>query len=556
MIRAFLFVALQSFKNRIIRRLRMLKQPRYLFGAILAALWFSQFFLRRGMSARRPLHWGQWPQIMLDGLAIPVLLVLLLAWLVPNQSLAFAPGEAHFLFGAPLRRRDILLYKLVRTQISVLISVTIMTFFRLPVMAAAGVWACLTTMGIYMMFVELGRARLRKAGVSMFWIVLTICIISGLIITAFVLLSHKPVHKGTPFDAPLLRVILFVPGLFSHAVLARNGIEIVTYAAAILALAATMFLIASSLRVPFEEIALDATERQLRQQERKKESRDGTFVAARRMPPLFRLKDGASPELAILWKNLVGVMRMSFPFVALFLGAFLVLFILGIALADDVAKMVCGAMCLFMTLILFFGGATALPQDLRHDVRRFDVLKSWPIAGERLVAASIAAPLLIISTLVLLFLTSGVLILGRIPDVRAHAPFAPEVIVIVFLFAVPACAAQLLLRNAAPVFFPAWAIRSKEEQRGFVALGQRLLTLLINLFVFCTMLLPAALVSLLGWWVAHRFAGGSPALLAAMTAPGVALLLLEVWLGIKFLGAQFDRLDVANELDAAAAGSV
>ncbi|HWW62159.1 MAG TPA: hypothetical protein VN181_12385, partial [Thermoanaerobaculia bacterium] len=316
-----------------------------------------------------------------------------------------------------------------------------------------------------------------------------------------------------------------------------------------------LFLIASSLQVPFEEMALDATEKQLKRRERKREFREGTFVTARRMPALFRLKNGASPEVAILWKNLVGVMRMSFPFVALCVAAFILLFGLGVfAFGDETAKVVCGGLCLFMALMMFFGGATALPQDLRHDVRRFDVLKSWPIAGERLVAASIAAPLLVISTMVLLFLSTGVMILSNVDEIRLPAHVAPESVVIVLLFAVPMCAAQLLLRNAAPVFFPAWAIRSKEEQRGFVAFGQRLLALLFNLLIFGAMVLPAAAVSFGGWWIGQQFAGGRPALLAAMTAPGVAILLLEVWLGIKFLGAQFDRLDVANEIDAAAAG--
>ncbi|HWW62196.1 MAG TPA: putative ABC exporter domain-containing protein, partial [Thermoanaerobaculia bacterium] len=194
MIRAFFFVTLRSLKNRTIRRLRMLRQPRYLFGAILAMLWFSQFIVRRGMP--RPLHWGQRSQLMADALTIPVLLVMLLAWLVPNQSLAFAAGEAHFLFSAPLRRRDILLYKLVRSQISVLISVSVMTLFRLPVIAAIGVWACFTTMGIYLMFVELGRERLRKAGVSIVWQVLAICAIIALVVAAFVVYSHKPAMKG------------------------------------------------------------------------------------------------------------------------------------------------------------------------------------------------------------------------------------------------------------------------------------------------------------------------------------------------------------------------
>jgi hypothetical protein len=36
------------------------------------------------------------------------------------------------------------------------------------------------------------------------------------------------------------------------------------------------------------------------------------------------------------------------------------------------------------------------------------------------------------------------------------------------------------------------------------------------------------------------------------TVPAAALLCFEVWLGIRFLGAQFEKIDVTNELDAVA----
>ncbi|HVR38960.1 MAG TPA: putative ABC exporter domain-containing protein [Thermoanaerobaculia bacterium] len=545
MIGAFARVTLQSLRNRVVHRIRMLKQPRYLIGGILGLLWFANLMLRNRAPVRIN-HLTENSAILLDLVSLPVLAILLLTWYVPTSALAYTAGEAQFLFTAPLTRRQLLLYKLVRSQLNVIITTLVMTFFRFPHGRYLGLWACVTTIGIYIIFVELARAKLRAIGVSTMWQIIGVSVIVTAVANIFVAFAHKPVANGTPFDSAILRVILFVPGLFAHAAVARSWLELASYVVIVLAIGALLFLIGSSLRIPLEEIALDASERQLARTERKQQRRSGMTIRARNMRPLFQLKEGSSPEVAIFWKNLIGVMRVSFPLIALFLTAFALLFVFGLFIAQERPAIVfCAGLSACITCLFLIAGASIVPFDLRHEARRLDILKSWPIAGDRLIAASIAAPLVIVAFFQLLFLTNTALIVARLHEREVHIP--PELLVILFLFAVPICVAQLLLRNAMMIFFPAWVVRSKEEQRGFVAIGQRLLALLMNLVVFCAVLVPAAIVSGIGFWIGMQFAGGQPALLAAMTAPGVAVLLLEVWLGLRFLGAQFDRLDVANE---------
>jgi hypothetical protein len=108
---------------------------------------------------------------------------------------------------------------------------------------------------------------------------------------------------------------------------------------------------------------------------------------------------------------------------------------------------------------------------------------------------------------------------------------------------------QLLIRNAAAVLFPAWTMRSQDDPRGFTVMGQRLVLLAGNLLVLTISLIPPGIVVLIGWFVSRSFSSSFAVPFA--TVPAVALLVGEVWLGIRLLGAQFERIDVTNEMGSA-----
>jgi hypothetical protein len=159
----------------------------------------------------------------------------------------------------------------------------------------------------------------------------------------------------------------------------------------------------------------------------------------------------------------------------------------------------------------------------------------------------------VISILEMLFATSASIMMGM-GEANKFTKFiaTPQFIVAVLLLTLPVCAVQLVIRNAIPVLFPAWAMRSKDEPRGFVAMGQRLVSLAGNLLVLVIALIPAAIVFLPSLWIGVKFLAGNPAFVAVATMPAVAVLLAEVWMGIKALGAQFERLDITNESDVSA----
>lgn len=576
MIGTFLTVAFLTLKNRTLQHLRRLREPRYLIGAIAGAAYFWFFLFRRSMAAHNS---GSNPKLLImktlsvspvvaDCAAVILLLLMITAWALPADSggLEFTETEIAFLFPAPLRRRDILLYKIVRAQPQALFSALIMTvlgWWRNGLFV--GVWSAISVLGVYFTLVSLGRARLRLMHVGFLARLAGVAaIVASLVWIAkrelstinFRTLKNAPQVMNAlsvPFHKPLIRTILFVPRLIASAAIPPSFAMLAISVPIVLALGVGFFFVAAGLNVSFEEASIAASQKKANRQQRVRGQRAGTFVMFRRAPAPFKLGETGPIETAVVWKNMIALVRNSIAWVVVF--AAVMAFMLGVALwsRETTAYTAIGSMLMFMACFFPLMGPNVFTNDLRLDMPRLEVLKSYPITGERLIAAEIASPLLVISILEMLFATSASIMMG-LGDANKWTKFiaTPQFIVAVLLLTLPICAVQLVIRNAIPVLFPAWAMRSKDEPRGFVAMGQRIITLAGNVFVLAVALIPAAIVFLPSIWLAFKFFAGNPAFVAVATMPAVAVLLTEVWLGIKALGAQFEKLDITNESDMSA----
>lgn len=573
MIGTFLTVAFLTLKNKIMQRLRRLREPRYLIGAIAGAAYFWFLFFRRSMAA----HSSNGKLIMITTAASPVvadvasvilLLLMITAWALPADSggLDFTETEIAFLFPAPLRRRDILLYKIVRAQPQALFSALIMTvlgWWRNGLFL--GVWAAISVLGVYFTLVSLGRARLRLMHIGFLARLAGVAVIvAGLVWIAksqISAINFRTLKNGrevmnalaVPFQKPLIRAILFIPHLIASAAIPPSVGMLAISVPIVLALGVGFFFIAAALNVSFEEASIAVSQKKASRQQRVKGQRSGTFVMFRRAPAPFKLQETGPVETAVIWKNMIALMRNSIAWVVVF--AAIMAFMLGLSLwaHQPTVYSAIGSSLIFMSCLFPLFGPNVFSNDLRLDMPRLEVLKSYPISGERLIAAEIAAPLLVISILEMLFATSASIMMG-LGEANKFTKYlaTPQFIVAVLLLTIPVCAVQLVIRNAIPVLFPAWAMRSKDEPRGFVMMGQRIITLAGNLVVLVIALIPAAIVFLPSVWLAFQFFSGNPAFVAVATMPAVAVLLAEVWMGIKALGAQFEQLDITNESDMSA----
>ena len=105
----------------------------------------------------------------------------------------------------------------------------------------------------------------------------------------------------------------------------------------------------------------------------------------------------------------------------------------------------------------------------------------------------------------------------------------------------------MLIPNASVLFFPAWFQLGKEAPRGFETTGQQLILMFGQVLVLALSLIPAAGV------FAVIVIGGSyvlaPSLSAVLASVAAAVILaLEAALGLKLLGAVFERFDLSSEI--------
>src|SRR5262249_30378597 len=158
----FVEFTLRATRNRIRQRLRRLRDPRYLIGAIagFAYLWFIFFKNTRNARVSMIASTGD---LVVDIISVVILVIMILAWALPSDSggLQFSEAEIAFLFSAPIRRRDLLLYKVIRAQPQALGSAVAFFIFGWRRSWLIGTWVALSALGIYFIFVALARARLK-----------------------------------------------------------------------------------------------------------------------------------------------------------------------------------------------------------------------------------------------------------------------------------------------------------------------------------------------------------------------------------------------------------
>jgi ABC-2 type transport system permease protein len=569
-IRAFWFVTTRSFKNRILQRLRKLRSPRYALSMLagLAYLWFIAF--RRMTMSTGHANFGALPvtDLGVDIVSVIVFAIMLLAWATPDSGggLTFSEAEIQFLFPAPVTRRELLIYKIFRQQPPILISAFMMTWFGFRHSKFVGLWIAFMVLSIYFTMVSLARARLKLAHFGFLARLTTTVVIAVAAATLIASDIHNPfVHAQEPrsaaefgallrgagslFHNPLVRTLLFIPRFFATAVFPKSVATLALACAAMIAIGFAFFQIAARLNVSFEEASVTASQKRQGLRASIQDRRAGRAVVFRSARSPFHLTERSGPELAIVWKNLTAALRTSVAWMVMIVVIFSAFAVDAVIMRGSNMHMGVAAISLMLCGLFPFLGSNLLRQDLRLDLPRIELLKSYPIPGDRLVLAEIAAPTLIVAV-VEVFLLSGTAILTHLSGDASELArwMSPEFIVIALLFAIPICAMQLLIRNAVVILLPSWATQPPDESRGFNVFGQRLVILGGNVIVLVVGLLPAAIVFLPTFFLAHKYFGSSPLFLALGTVPSIAVLCVEIWIAIHLLGAQFDQIDVAGEI--------
>lgn len=570
-----------SIRNAVVQRVLRLKQPKYLAGAIAGALYFYFFLFRHafrgssrdgGPDLERAVGWLHDPAIapLVLGVAALALLVAMLAtWLLPGErsALAFSEAEVAFLFPAPMTRSQLVRYKLLRSQLAILVSSVLLTvvlrrggaFGGNPWLHAIGWWMVLSTVRMHFIGASFVRDRLRGDG-RLAWLRgagAGAAVLGAAIALAWWVRTHvPPPPPGGDALLPWARQVLALPvlawvlwplKLVVAPVLAPDAIAFWRAVPAALVVMALHFFWIVRSDASFEEAAIAHSRKRARLVEAKRDGRLGfeALRPAKKRPAPFRLAPTGFPPVAMLWRNLlaVGTTRLRGY------GAIAAVLLLGEAwIARDPQ--------LRPVLKVFFGlglgaggwllvvGPMFVQRSLHRVLAHMDLLKASPLPGWQLALGELLMPMLMLAAAEWLLLAMALLavLLGGVHVVPPGTAIAAALGAA--LLVPPLCGLLMCLPFAGLLLFPAWA--SAGRGGGVEVMGQRMIFFGGYVLVLAVTLLPALLLGGIVAAASYWFAGPPGALLAGAPV-AAAVLAAELTIAVRWLGRRIERYDLSRE---------
>jgi hypothetical protein len=451
---ALLFLIVRSVRGRIVRSLRMLRQPKYLVGILAFAAWIGFWMSNAivdlfnveegertvevqfgGMERLHEVAAGALPGVHLLA-AFLFAVIFTVWWLVPwgRVALSLRQSEIHLLAPAPVKRRDLIQYAILRSQPGILFGCMILTVFMGSGSGAArllwflAMWVMLTLWDLHSKGRSLWIARQKEipAGAALrrriwlygFLLVYWSVLAYGLSVLAAGLMTLSWPEWGDPESFNDM-VSFLKEAASTYGPRARNGIlgwalspflwltapffSRPTLTLAGLAGFLRLLLLPLLLlvvhnewvvrsQVRFEEAALAHDRRRVEKEDAR--SRFWKTPLRRRKQAPFRLAPQGPPEMAIYWKNLLMARRTSLRATVL-LG-------LAVALLVGALPALLGAPRFFFIVIMMSGIGLPLfmpllagqhyRNDLRTDLLSAELLRPLPIPGWKLIAAEVAGP--------------------------------------------------------------------------------------------------------------------------------------------------------------------
>ncbi|MDI1319477.1 MAG: putative ABC exporter domain-containing protein, partial [bacterium] len=523
-----------------------------------------------------PIPVGGGPDVMawIEPFAAPVLaVVVLLAWLLGNSraALQFTEPETAFLFPAPVSRRTLIHYKLLRGQLGILVSAFFMTLlFRRgsasghALQQAAGWWVVFSTLNLHFIAASFARQQLFELGLNpwrqrlLVGVALLLLAVAGwwwlpapADSSSFEAIMAYAQHLlgAPPLSWLLLPFRLVVRPYFA----ADAGAFFLALGPALLVALAHYFWVGRA-DVAFEEASLELAAKRAKIVA---DLREGRWGAGRRAPTKprpepFRLRGRGWAPLAFLWQNLVALG----PFFRLrtWLIACLAMFALTSWLGADRGRadylVLVVAFSGMLSLAALLGGPLFMRREVQQTLTQLDITKAYPLAGWQIVLGQLLSPILLLTFLEWFFLLSFILAAGATKKKIAFLVMLGAGGIGGIAFIVPPLVGLLLcLPYAGVLYFPAWAATPPNQAggAGIEVLGQRLIFMLGYLIVLVVALLPAAAAGGLVWFIAQ-------ALIGQITAFILTTLTVSVILGAEltgcvwWLGGKLERFDLSTEM--------
>jgi ABC-2 type transport system permease protein len=598
----FAFLVRRTLVGAARRRLARLREPRYLLGGIVGALylyfWLGRAILRNVANPHVP-----GPRLQVSPEALALLLSLAAAAVAVNAALLWvfhsgrpvlqvSEADVQFLAPAPLPRQALLHLSLLRATLAIGFGALVMAafgrgFFPNFWQAAVAAFVVLSTMHLHGLGLAFWKARqaeappatrglMRLATAAVAAVGLAALTWVGVgIVRAIRIVASVPDAPSAlralpdglaPWASGFIPVVLLAPfrALLAPAFAADTRHFLVSLPAALVVLAAHYAWVLRT-NARFEEAALEGARRRAARAEKRRSGRlHGLPSDAQRAVVPFALPSQGMPEVALLWKNLMSHRRSRLRSAAVWWAVptglvFMSSAAMGIANATvaQPVLLILGFVCAVAAGVVSLAMPLGSRNDFREDLEKAAVLRAWPLSPTRLALAELAAPFVTTVTVAGIILSVGLAALaGERVSVAWHGLargvaagpvparwIAPGLLALAFLL--PALAAAVLVvQNAAVLAFPAW-FPPGGQRRGIEATGARLIaftgTTLLLAIAFIPAVLSGALVAVLGWSIL-----GPWSLVPAMAAASLPVW-IEAAVGVTVLGRLFARFDISAE---------
>jgi hypothetical protein len=581
--RALLYLLTHSFWNSIVVRAKRLRQPKYLIGAIIGSAYFYLYFYRflfRGDFRGAPQSLNPSPTFALsDDLRINLAALVLFAafvifgWIVPSSraALHFTEAEISWLFSAPLTRTQLIRFRLVKSQVGLLLLALLMTLLtgRLSrdghaLLHTLGWWIVLMALQLHRLGASLTITRLTERGMSttrrrllavvlalsfvgilMFWIrsAPALPTLPKIIVEGALGEFIRNLSSAGPGQWMLLPFRWIVRPWF-----AVDGVDFLQALgpAMLMILAHYIWVVRSD--VAFEEASLQLSERRAALVAAHKAGNIRFRITPRsEQTPVFHLAPKGWPGLGFVWKSWIrfgGLRTMRLGLIgAIFCGAAAATPLLvsgwqgfaGIPITVGFAT-IC---------VLIFSGPQLTAQALRRELQSVEWLKACPVPPSQIVFGQILGPALLWSAIE--WIGAVVLLLGVSATPKAlpnPGLLAPLIALGALLLLPPFNVVASLVPTGVMLIFPGWF--KPGEARGIEATGLGIIMVFAQIFFLALSLVPAALACAGISYFAHLFLPLLPSLVLG-TFFAATTLAVESWLGTYILGGILARFDVSAE---------
>lgn len=561
MTHAFLYLTACSLKNRLRRRLRRLREPRYLAGLVVGLLYLYWFVVRNQMRAprrgRADLTWltSFAPDIVVGG-AVLLWVVAVLVWLWPfaARTWTFTAAEVQFFFTAPLTRRQLLNYKLLRSQVGLLFSVLIASLFTGAARAAVagrwslllGGWLLFAAIFLHVLGANLTKSSFRAPASRVPWLAWAsatlMIVVSGLLCGTY--LVHARALVSRPLNDAIFGIVeLGRVGAASFALWPFRAVLAPIFAATPSAFAralgpALLVLVLNYVWVLWSDANLEDAASAAEQRQAQGRSAPAPVVR----PAPFSLAARGRVETAILWKNTILLGR--YVSLRLVVRVLIPVVVMAVVFGLNSKGGSLAPLLLMLTVFATVVGPFMIRNDLRHDLQRLPVLKTWPISGRELLLGELLAPIFLLSAIVWFLLAVTLALSPAWKDGPIDVVGRAALLVSVGLLAPMLIAGQVIIQNAAVILFPGWIATGGARARGIEAMGQNMLMFAGTLLALGVGVLPASAVAGGLGYVLYLFLGWPGLLPAAVLL--ASILVVEAGLVVIWLGRVLERTDPAQ----------